>query len=391
MQVQEQSRTRDLRAALNTVAGSLWYVPGSFALARVLGPDYALRCVLFHNVADTESAFTKGLNGTISRKNFEGTLKFLTRHYTPVGLQAVLDSFDGKPLPPRPVLVTFDDAYVSVAEVAAPLCGEYGVPAVFFVNAVCLDNQHLALDNLVCYVANVFGMDVINSAIRATGGCDNLEVATLTEVFSHFLPSVPLSSRKRFYENLIRMAKVDEQKLAGEAALYLSSRQLRDLATFNFEIGNHTYSHVNCRTLVADEFREEIDQNRTILELVSGKKVRSFSVPYGSSADLTDDLLTHLQESGYEAAFLAEGRANASDRSLLHLDRVSVHADSDAALFSEIEVLPRLRSMRDRFSPAQKLNRPKHDHTPADILSPAWQGADKLGSGVAVPRETPGL
>lgn len=390
MLVKEQSRTRNRLAALTTAAGCLWYVPGSFALASALGSDYKLRCVLFHDVADTESAFTKGLNGTISRENFEAALKFLTRHYTPVSPQEVLNSFDGKQLPHRPVLVTFDDAYVSVAEVAGPLCAEYGVPAVFFVNAVCLDNLHLALDNLVCYVANVFGMDVINSAIRATDGCDNLEVATLTEVFSRFLPSIPLSSRKCFQENVVRLAKIDEQKLAAEAALYLTSRQLRDLAKFNFEIGNHTYSHVNCGALAADDFREEIDQNRTILELVSGKKVRSFSVPYGSSADLRENLLNHLQHTECQAIFLAEGRANSSDRRLL-TDRVSIHAASDSTLFSEIEVLPRLRSLRDGVFAKKDANRPRHDHTPTDIPLPAWQGAEKLGSGVAVPRETPGL
>ena len=144
---------------MNLAAGTLWYVPGSFGIARVLGPRYSLRCVLFHDVSDQESAFTKGLGGTITRKNFEAALKFLTKHYTPVSLQDVLASFDGKPLPLRPVLVTFDDAYASVCEFAAPLCSKFGVPALFFVNAACLDNKQLALDNLVCYVANVYGLE----------------------------------------------------------------------------------------------------------------------------------------------------------------------------------------------------------------------------------------
>ena len=95
-----------------------------------------------------------------------------------------------------------------------------------------------------------------------------------------------------------------------KAGLYLSSRQLRDLATFNFEIGNHTYSHANCRSLSAEDFAREIDRNKAVLEAASGTKVRSFSVPYGSSADLTGELVAHLHHSGYEAVFLAESRAN---------------------------------------------------------------------------------
>ena len=121
-----------------------------------------------------------------------------------------------------------------------------------------------------------------------------------------------------------------------EAGLYLSSRQLRDLATFNFEIGNHTYSHANCRSLSTEEFADEIDRNKAVLEAVSGSKVRSFSVPYGSSVDLTGDLVAHLRRSGYEAVFLAESRANPPCPDRFRLDRVSIKTGSDgAALFGD--------------------------------------------------------
>jgi len=332
---------------MNAAAGSLWYLPGSFGIARLLGPRYSLRCVLFHDVSETESVFTKGLNGTISPKNFERALEFLTKHYTPVSLQDVLSSFDGHPLPPRPVLVTFDDAYASVSEVAAPICTKFGVPAVFFVNAACLDNRELALDNLVCYVANVSGLGTINNAIQSVEGCEEVEVHSLAEVFGRFLPSISLSDRKIFRDRLVQLIHVRESELASDAALYVSSKQLRDLTASGFEIGDHTYTHVNCRSLLVPEFAEEIDRNRTTLELISGKRVRSFSVPYGSSADLTPDLLSHLQGSGYEAIFLAEGCANSVYADCSRLDRVSINAEADAGLFSEIEVLPRLRRVRN--------------------------------------------
>jgi peptidoglycan/xylan/chitin deacetylase (PgdA/CDA1 family) len=335
------------RAVLNLAGGTLWYAPGSFGIARFLGPRYSLRCVLFHDVSDMESSFTWGLGGTITRKNFEAALKFITRHYTPVNLQDVVADPDGRALPPRPVLVTFDDAYASVSEFAAPLCAEFGVPAIFFVNGVCLDNRQLALDNLVCYVANVCGMGTINAAAHVARGAEEIDLRSLTQVFAHFLPSISPSAREVFRGALAQLAGINEQQLAAEAGLYLTSQQLRDLATFNFEIGNHTYTHANCRALSAGDFAGEIDRNKAILEAASGRKVRSFSVPYGSSADLTTDLVAHLQRSGYEAIFLAEGRANSSHTHESHLDRVSIKASTDAAFFSEIEILPRLRTMRN--------------------------------------------
>ena len=359
---------------MNLAAGTLWYVPGSFGIVRVLGPQYSLRCVLFHDVSDTESSFTRGLDGTVSRKDFEAALEFLTKHYTPVSLHDVLASFDGKPLPLRPVLVTFDDAYASISEFAAPLCLKFGVPALFFVNASCLDNRQLALDNLVCYVANVFGMDPINAAIRSSNSEGDFEVRSLTQVFSHFLPRTSLSARQAFRHVLTELTGISEPDLASEAGLYLSSQQLRDLAKFNFELGNHTYTHANCRTLSAAEFAGEIDRNKAVLEEISGTKVRSFSVPYGSSVDLTIDLAQHLQRSGYKAAFLAEGRANSTGSPEFHLDRVSVKARTDAAFFSEIEILPRLRRIRNRIlATSNSGSQPRHGHL-EKAMPTTWNG-----------------
>src|ERR1035441_849651 len=342
-----RNHTGSRRAALNLAAGTLWCAPGPFGMARFLGPRYSLRCVLFHHISDTESSLTKGLGVTITRKDFEVALKFITRHYTPVGLQDVIADSDGRWLPPRPLLVAFDDAYASVSEFAAPLCSTFGVPAVFFVNGVCLDNQRLALDNLVCYVANVCGLGTINAAARVASGTKDIELRSLAQVFSRFLPAISLSARKVFREALIQLARIKERDLAAEASLYLTSQQLHDLATFNFEIGNHTYTHVNCRSLSAEGFGGEIDRNKAVLEAVSGKKVRSFSVPYGSSADLTTDLVAHLRRSGYEAVFLSESRSNPPCSDRFRLDRVSIKTGSDGALFSEIEILPRLRTIRN--------------------------------------------
>jgi peptidoglycan/xylan/chitin deacetylase (PgdA/CDA1 family) len=250
-------------------------------------------------------------------------------------------------LPDRAVLVTFDDAYASVAELAAPLCRQFGVPAVFFVNAAFLDNQRLAPDNLVCYVAKVHGMQMINAAVRAVPSRETLEVRSLAEVFGTFFTSITLAEREVFLDAVRRLAGIDEERMAREASLYLTSKQLRGLADFNFEIGNHTYTHTHCRLFAPRDFSSEVDRNKAELEALSGTKVRSFSQPYGSHKDVTAELITHLQNTGHETVFLSESVANPRDLDLFHLDRVSTCAESEHDLFLEVEVLPRLRRIRN--------------------------------------------
>jgi len=341
------------QATLNLAAETLWRMPGCFRIARMLGPSYTLRCLVFHHISAVESPFTAGINVRTTPEKFEAALRFLTQYYKPVRLEDVLEDRDGRRLPPNAVLVTFDDAYASVLEVAAPLCKKYGIPAVYFVNAAFLNNQRMAPDNLVCYVANTKGMETIKAAVGAIGHTEFSELRSLSEVFSSFFPSITLAEREVFLEALRHLAGISEPRMAEESALYLTTQQLCSLASFDFEIGNHTYSHVHCRRLARTEFCEEIDRNRAELEALSGTKVRSFSQPYGSSKDLTADLASHLRKSGHEAVFLSESVANLQGADLFHLDRVNPRVQSDDSLFLDLEVLPRLRAARNRLFYAQ--------------------------------------
>ncbi len=335
-------------AAINLAAHAFWRIPGSFGIARVLGRSYALRCVVFHNISTTVSPFTTGMSVSITPAKFEAALRFLTRYYTPVSLQDVLTDAEGRGLPPRAVLVTFDDAYASVAESAAPLSRQFGVPAVFFVNAAFLDNQRLAPDNLICYVANVLGMETIRAAARAVRGAGTFQLQSLSEVFTGFFPAISLAEREVFLDALCRLAGINETRMAREAGLYLTRKQLGDMASFNFEIGNHTYTHVHGRSLSRQDFEQQVDRNKAELEAASGTKVRSFSQPYGSSKDVTPELAEHLQRSGHQAVFLSESVANLRGANPFYVDRVSSQAESDDTFFFEIEVLPRLRAVRNR-------------------------------------------
>ena len=344
------------RALISSLASALWRVPGRFGIAGILGRSYLLRCVVFHNVSATESAFTRGMGVSITPSKFEVVLQFLVKYYNPVCLQDVLDERIGRPLPSRPVLVTFDDGYASVMEAAIPVCQRLGVPAVLFLNAAFLDNERLSPDNLVCFVCNTLGMDTINAAARAIKGSNIPKIVSMREVFAQFFPSLSLLEKDSFLKAVIGLAGINERDLATEARLYLTSKQVRELSCLNFEIGNHTCNHVNCRSLSPQLYGEEIDRNKEELGALSSKPVSSFSVPYGSSADLSSDLVGHLQRSGHELIFLSEAVANPDRPRRICFDRVGPRAHNDDTLFLELELLPRLRMIRNWLNGRNKVS-----------------------------------
>lgn len=323
-------------------------MPIWFAASSVLPIPYSVRCVLFHDVCDAVTPFTDGLGVTLSCLEFEQKLRFLVRYYNPVSLQDLVDARLGKlTLPNRPVHVTFDDAYASVAINAAPLCAKYGIPATFFVNARFIDNRALALDNLTCYVANTFGIKTLQVCAGRLFNSHAPSFTSLAQVFGEFLPSITLDDRKRFENALAKECRVRIEDLASSTNLYVTSTQLRSLANYGIEVGNHTFSHIHCRQLTSLDFGAEIDQNRTELEAIAGRPVRAFSVPYGSRKDLPVALSEHLRRSGYQAAFLVESATNNSRSDYLRLNRVSMAGATDARCFAELEILPRLRTVRN--------------------------------------------
>jgi hypothetical protein len=194
----------------------------------------------------------------------------------------------------------------------------------------------------------VLGPGSVNAVARAIAGIEGLELHSMADIFGRFLPTISLQLREHFRNELTELVQASDRPLPGDIDIYLTKKQLRGLAAFDFEIGNHTYTHVHCRTLSNEDIHQEIDRNRAELEAVSGSAVRCFSVPYGSSADLTIDVAKHLSRSGYRAVFLSESVANCKGYSMLNFDRISIHADNDEALFIEIEVLPRLRAVRNQ-------------------------------------------
>lgn len=72
---------------------------------------------------------------SITEARFREQMEYLKREgYSAVTLDAVADFVEaGRPLPPKPVLVTFDDGCVSVHERALPILRDVGFPGVLFV------------------------------------------------------------------------------------------------------------------------------------------------------------------------------------------------------------------------------------------------------------------
>src|SRR5919204_3898549 len=100
--------------------------------------DRSLRVLMYHKVNDLE-----GNPLTLPVSLFDEQMHQLRElGYTVVDLDAVLDHYtQRKPLPPKAVLITFDDGYHDNRDNAAAVLRKHGYPAVLFVPIGYLDDR----------------------------------------------------------------------------------------------------------------------------------------------------------------------------------------------------------------------------------------------------------
>jgi peptidoglycan/xylan/chitin deacetylase (PgdA/CDA1 family) len=303
-----------------------------------------LRAVLYHHVTDHASSLVDRLAVSTPPDVFESHVRKLARDYEIVSLDEVLS----EKLPRRALLITFDDGYRSVAELALPILRRLGVPSLFFVTGACLEHDSLPLDNLLSHLCATVGLDRLGAALdpdsRAAGS------------FSHVLDLVaamPYPRRLRVGNELAERFELDQARLRSESGIFLDPDDLAGLAAFGCEVANHTRAHLFCRSIVDEtSAHDQLVEHARRLESLTGRPVRAFSYPYGHRDDATPIVERVLRESGHEASFLAESRPHPRGTVGSLWNRVALDGCPAWRVGAELELMPALRAAHDRVRKA---------------------------------------
>lgn len=308
-----------------------------------------LRVVLYHHIADECGPCTCNLGVRTSVRTFVEHINYFRTHYNIVDLKTVLSGV----WPRRALLITFDDYYASIPQVAAPILVERGLPAVFFVCPTPVESRLLPLDNAVSLLSSRFGVRTIHDAVvQELPAGERKCIAEVTDVQSllmNIVPRLPYRVRAGLEARLCELFGVALDAEAGASALIATRRELQGLPSMGIELGNHTASHVHCRTLDVPGGDAEVLRAREAIEAWIQKSVVAFSYPYGDELDATPAMESLLQRTGHAAAFLVHGRLNSRPISSL-LYRVSLGNLSVQRLYRALEVLPRLRMLSHRVA-----------------------------------------
>jgi peptidoglycan/xylan/chitin deacetylase (PgdA/CDA1 family) len=96
----------------------------------------AVPILLYHHLADAPSGSESEIAAyTVSPKSFNSQMEWLHKHgYHAVTPQKVSEALrGGKPLPAKPVLISFDDGWIDQYALGFPILQRHGLTATFFV------------------------------------------------------------------------------------------------------------------------------------------------------------------------------------------------------------------------------------------------------------------
>jgi peptidoglycan/xylan/chitin deacetylase (PgdA/CDA1 family) len=294
-----------------------------------------LTVVSYHHFAATEDIWTAGLGVTTDPERFQAHLEWFTSQYQPVSLDRVLAG----DLPRRALLITIDDAYRSVADVAVPMLAEMRLPAVLFTNPRVLAGGYTPLDTLLALAFNSLGGPAVAQALGLA------LPMPLPAIVQQLLPGQSVAGREEWRQRLLRKLGMNEHDLAAQR-WFLTAADVAGMAARGLAIGNHTASHVHGRALEPSDFAVEIDGSKTALEAMCGRPVTAFSFPYGNEQDATPALLARLRATGHRAQFLVQARSNSERPAPDVFYRTNLRNQRPVELPLRLDLLPGIRSLK---------------------------------------------
>lgn len=300
----------------------------------------SLTVVLYHGISDIETPFEKDL-GVLTRPDvFDAHIGYLAKNYDIVGIDDVVSGV----LPHKALLVTFDDCYKSSISFAKEILHPRNARCLLLTNPSLLKDGRIALDNIIAYAVNKTSVTEVSAVAKLP-----LEFgSTIHDLIGGPLMLRSAAERERIRADLLATFAPTRTELDTRLEI-ASESDLRECVRFGIDIGNHTATHVACRSLRPDEIASEIGEARRTLQRITGQAIRAFSIPYGHERDLSATVLQALRESGHEAIFLVQARSNMFKLASDIWYRVSLHNEAVKELPLRLTYLPLARGIKRKI------------------------------------------
>lgn len=269
--------------------------------------------VMFHRVLPLDDPRWPGADEewTVSLEDFKRCILFFKKYYNVIGLDSLSSCLhNGTSLPPRSLLITFDDGWSDTEEFAVPVLAELDVPFVVFVAGAAIGRKIPFLPEALreCWQLQVLPLDQLELIIRAHD--IPIQIENFGDVFyatSEILDSLVMEVRRGahpFVQDMEELAHAVLSETYSANPAMLSVEQLKKIVAAGGSIGGHGFSHAPLDQVL--NYEEELRETKSILDVIlkeEGTVVTSMSFPHGKYNEL---VVKRAMQAGYTLIFNSE-------------------------------------------------------------------------------------
>lgn len=301
----------------------------------------------YHSVRGTPGGFDAGVIDATSEQ-LDRQLALVRRCGSPISLDDLRGFLlEGRKLPEKPVLVTFDDGYRDNHDIALPLLVRHGIPATFFIATSYVTERRLFWWDRIAYLIGrssetrlklrdpvPLDLDLrdreaaIGKAHRAAKDTKGLDLEAFLRALGE-AAKVPWS-------------EAEERRHADE--LILTWDQVRALRKAGMSVASHTCTHRVLQTLTEAQLAEELSCSRRALEEALDEPIYAVSYPVGRTISDRPAIRRAVVAAGYDLGFSNASGINNTWQGLdpLDLRRVSLDIELEDVLFRAMLAIPPL-------------------------------------------------
>lgn len=228
----------------------------------------------YHTVARQQAPHFAHVYRARSPEEFEGDLDLLLKEFEAVSLGDYM-SQTGNNKGKRSMVLSFDDGLKECHTHIAPLLRKKGVPAVFFLNNHFIDNRELFYRYKVSLLIQKVRED--SNAMEQIRDFLKIKASQLDKTLKMIS-----FDQGALINTLAEMTGLNFSEYLNHSPVYLNYPEVKDLLQWGFEIGGHSFEHVDFTLLDTSQMVEQIKESIENLQKRFDIGTRYFSFPFSS-------------------------------------------------------------------------------------------------------------
>ncbi len=306
-------------------------------IARAL-TSKSIRVIMYHGIVSDDEPIQCWWQ--LKKSKFIRQIRYLKKHFNIISLNQACNLLYRKhSIPPKSIVITFDDGYRNYLTHALPILKNNNIPSTIYIptgpvvkkEIIWADQLYLSLYE---YDKNIIDLSEIGLGYWPIDSKGKKQIAI--DSIINLLKDLPANERRnkmiKIYDTID--TSLNGEEIARSPFVLLEPEEIKLLSKEDLiTIGSHSVSHEPLTSLSFEAAVEEIHESKKYLEKITGMQIEHFCYPAGF---YNDQITWAIKKARYRSALLAGGFQDKM-KDMYHIPRIGI-GDFESDAFFECQV-----------------------------------------------------